>query len=182
MHVPAAQALPLGQTFPQEPQLFRSVLESTHELPHASRPPVQAQAPEVQTWPMGQTWPQEPQLLGSVLVETQLPPQDVVPPLQPPPPPPPPPPPQVPLHWQWNVALTLPLEPLRVNGSVLENWPLIGSGLHVWQSTSVPEKPPFASTVPVKAPDASEQCPPEQVKVPEPELVPAGVTVVPVQA
>jgi hypothetical protein len=68
---------------------------------------------------------------------------------------------------------------------VVEKRPLIGSGAHVWQRTSLPEKLPLPSTVPVKAGGLSAlswQVPPEHEKVPDPDDVPAGVTVVPVQA
>jgi hypothetical protein len=80
-----------------------------------------------------------------------------------------------------KVALTLPLCPLSVKTDVVENCPLIGSGLQVEHRTSVPVKFPLPSTVPVKAPAESAQCPFEQVKVPVPEEGPAGVVEVPVQ-
>jgi len=90
---------------------------------------------------------------------------------------PPPPPPYV----QLNVALTPPLWPLIVNGDVLEKWPLMGSGVQVGHSLSVPEKFPLPSTVPEKAPDGSAQCPFRQENEAEPEEVPAGVVEEPVQ-
>jgi hypothetical protein len=93
-----------------------------------------------------------------------------------------PPPPQTPLHWQWKVALTLPLEPARVNGPLVDMWPVMGSGTHVWQSVSVPVKSPFPSTVPTNALIESAQLDPVQENVPVPFVVPAGVVVVPVQS
>ena len=53
--------------------------------------------------------------------------------------------------------------------------------MQVEHRTSVPVKFPLPSTVPVKAPAESAQCPFEQVKVPVPEEGPAGVDEEPVQ-
>jgi hypothetical protein len=78
-HLPIEHTWPVGQTFPQVPQLFGSLAVSTQvallPVPHSMEPPRQVtpHLPVEQTWPVGQTFPQAPQLFGSLAVWTQLP-------------------------------------------------------------------------------------------------------------
>lgn len=64
---------PLVQTFPQAPQLFGSLVTSTH-LPLQSAFPLghAAQVPPWQAVPLGQTLLQAPQLLLSPVVSMQV--------------------------------------------------------------------------------------------------------------
>jgi hypothetical protein len=76
VHEPSSQVVPCAQTFPQVPQLFESVLVSTHWPAHAvvpgaghtHFPPSQVSVDEHNT-------PQLPQLLRSAFVSTQVAPQ-----------------------------------------------------------------------------------------------------------
>jgi hypothetical protein len=75
------QAVPLGQTVPQLPQLLASLLR-VMQTPLQSVAPVGQvglQAPAVQVVPLGQTVPQLPQLRASLLRVTQAPAHAVVP-------------------------------------------------------------------------------------------------------
>ena len=142
-HWPLMQVLFDGQTLPQEPQWLKSLSPSKQPPGQARSVPEHLHCPETQVCPPAQAWPQEPQWAASVERLVQTPPQ-----VTPGHPPPPPPPPQVPPHWQVKLALTEPLAPVSVNGPLDEKWPLMGSGLQVWQRTSAPLKFPLESTVP----------------------------------
>ena len=75
------QTLPAGQTLPQLPQLYRSLLRLAHWPAQFVSPlgQVVTHAPPVQAVPAGQTLPQAPQLLLSLAVATQWPLQSVLP-------------------------------------------------------------------------------------------------------
>jgi hypothetical protein len=75
-HAPITQVLPVGQTWPQEPQLLTSFVSSTQPVAQHLSEPVQAgpplqvawHIPPAQTLPAGQAMPQPPQFFTSVLV------------------------------------------------------------------------------------------------------------------
>jgi hypothetical protein len=78
--LPKKQALPEGQAFPQEPQLFKSTCKSTQLPPQAVRPAAQeVQLPKKHAWPEAQVLPQAPQLCRSTCRSTHVPPQGVNP-------------------------------------------------------------------------------------------------------
>ena len=77
LQIPPSQT-PSGQTLPQAPQLFGSLLRSMQKPLHSTRGETQprlicGQTPLAQT-PSGQTLPQPPQLFGSLLMSTHPPP------------------------------------------------------------------------------------------------------------
>ncbi len=86
VHVPAAQLLPVGHTFPHEPQLLLSTCVSAQnrlvpaspvlEPMHVVSPVAQSSehAPAEHTWPAGQARPHMPQLNRSVAVIVHSPP------------------------------------------------------------------------------------------------------------
>jgi hypothetical protein len=80
VHIPFAQFSPVGQTLPQKPQLFESLLVSEqpvmqHCEPGAHPgPPLQPPPKHDEFWhfsPRGQALPQKPQLFGSLVVSEQ---------------------------------------------------------------------------------------------------------------
>lgn len=73
------QTRPPVQTLPQEPQLLRLVLVSTHWPLQRTRPDWQVQVPPVQAVPGGQALLQAPQWALLVAVSTQLVPQTIWP-------------------------------------------------------------------------------------------------------
>jgi hypothetical protein len=72
---------PAAQTWPQKPQLLKSVVRSRQELLQFVRVPGQTwvQVPATQLWPAGHTVPQALQLLASVWRLMQMPLQAVCP-------------------------------------------------------------------------------------------------------
>src|SRR5688572_19565294 len=79
--IPPSQTPPSGQTLPQAPQLFGSLLRSAHRSTHSTKGSTQPrlawakeQVPPSQT-PSGQTFPHAPQLFASLERSTQTPPQ-----------------------------------------------------------------------------------------------------------
>jgi hypothetical protein len=80
VQTPLVQVWPLPQTFPQAPQLFRSVCVLTQVFPaHKVCPLPHVHAPAVQVCPEPHAVPHVPQLLLSVAVLVQVPLQDVCP-------------------------------------------------------------------------------------------------------
>lgn len=86
LHIPFAQAILDGQTWPQVPQLLLSMSTSVQIPSHSVVPSEHTHVPFTQAASGGQWWPQLPQLLGSLLVSIQVEPQAVKPPEQ--------------VHWQ----------------------------------------------------------------------------------
>lgn len=78
-HAPKLQLSPMGQAFPQTPQLLGSLRVLVHKPAqqtspdaHEPQPPVE-QTPPAQIWPATQVLPQAPQSVGLVFVSTQTP-------------------------------------------------------------------------------------------------------------
>ena len=69
---PAAQVWPVGQAWPQAPQLAPSVCVLTQAVPQSIWPVAQPQTPAVQLSPVPQALPQEPQFAPLVCVSTQV--------------------------------------------------------------------------------------------------------------
>ena len=89
---PLAQTNPLGQTWPQDPQLFGSSVKRTHWPPQETLPfdtdasvlfcpeqPPATQAPPEQTSPLAHFTPHPPQLMTLTVVSTHTPPQSCCP-------------------------------------------------------------------------------------------------------
>ncbi len=81
LHAPELQTYPVGQAFPQAPQLLTSVAVLAHPEVHDVVPDGQlaTHIPELQTFPAGQALKHAPQLFTSVPVFTHAVPHEVVP-------------------------------------------------------------------------------------------------------
>ena len=81
-HIPLLQVLSGGQVFPHVPQLYLSLLESTHVPLQNARPTGHKHIPLKQLLPRGQIFPHDPQLFKSKLVSVHVPLQRNIPTIQ----------------------------------------------------------------------------------------------------